>query len=107
MKQKPQPPTKPTPRQPPIMMSNMGKHVDKKGVFNGDILNVYCTLTDACKMTGWSDTMIRTLAIGKFLKQEFHGIYRLADLIQCISDYHTYGKGKEVVQRGYRADDDE
>ena len=41
MKQKPQPPTKLTPRQPPIMMSDMGKFADNNGVFNGDILNVY------------------------------------------------------------------
>jgi hypothetical protein len=106
MKQKLQPPTKPTIRQPPIMMSDMGKFADKNGVFKGDILNVYCTLSEACDMTGWSDTMIRKLVNGKVLRQEFHGIYRIADLCQCASDYHTYGKGKEVVQRGYREDEE-
>jgi hypothetical protein len=105
MKQKPLPPTKPTTREPPIMMSDR-KFVDKNGAFTGDILNLYCTLSEACSMTGWSDTMIRKLVNGKFLKQEFHGIYRIADLCQCALDYHTYGKGKEVVQRGYREDEE-
>lgn len=104
MKQKPQPPTTPTLRKPPILMSEMWKF-SKDGVFSGDILNAYCSLSEACEMTGWSDTMIRRLANGQFLKQEFHGIYRLADLVQCFSDYYDYGKGKEVVQRDYRGDD--
>jgi hypothetical protein len=108
MTKRPLPPTKPTTRPPPIMMNKMDEH-RRRGTL--DILNVYCTIPEAAELTELSETMLRKFVNGGFLYQEYRGIVRLRDLTQCISDYHEYGKGKQVHQKNFdrvvEYDDDE
>jgi hypothetical protein len=106
MPKRPMPPTKPTMRPPPILYSDWSNHVDESGVFSGDILNVYVTVREGAELAKWSETHVRKLIKARFLLQEYRGIIRMRDLIQCQMDYIVYGKGREVNDKKFGDYDD-
>ena len=59
-----------------------------------DVGNLYVDLDEACELVKWSRTTIRRMVNENILPQQYRGLYRLKDLIQCKQEYEMYGVGK-------------
>ena len=59
-----------------------------------DVGNLYVDLDEACELVKWSRTTIRRMVNENILPQQYRGLYRLKDLIQCKQEYEMYGAGK-------------
>lgn len=102
MTKRPLPPTEPTMRPPPIMLHDLPSPWPK----DIDAADIYITIPEFASLVGWSETLIRKLVNGRFLYQQYRGIVRLQDAIQCSLDYAQYGKGREVNNKRFAFDNE-